>query len=206
MRYYEFHKNYIFYKIDAIQSTIFERLLPVYNDIETEAEAVAKAKYDELGKNFNPETMDESDAIQKAWEEGSEYYVLQHAMKVEFLLSTATWLFHLFEKDCRAMCPKLYNQPAKLQTKFEEMGIGCDTTSDWYKTNTELRLVANTIKHGKGGSSKKLQAIRPEYFNTESSYLTDAEIEITHQNIQSYIEHMKSFWSSFFDKVLQRPK
>jgi len=206
MNYYDSHKNHIFYKIDAVQSTIFDRLLPVYNNIEAEAETVAKAKYDELGKNFNPETMYESDVIEKAWEEGGEHYILQHAMKTEFLLSTATWLFHLFEKDCRAMCPNLYNKAEELKTKFEEMGINCDNQSDWYKTNTELRLVANAIKHGEGNSSQRLKAIKPEYFDTQSSYLTDSKIEITHQDIQSYIEHMKSFWSSFFDKVLQKSR
>ena len=204
MNYYDSHKNHIFYKIDAVKSTIFEKLQPVYNDIEAEAESVAEAKYKELGKNFNPETMDVSSAAEKAWEEGGEYYELQHAMKAEFLLSTATWLFHLFEKDCRKMCPRLYNKHDELKIKLEEMGINCDDHSDWYKTNTELRLVANTIKHGEGSSSKKLQLIRPEYFDTKSSYLTDSKIEITDQDIQLYIEYMKSFWSSFFDKVLRK--
>jgi len=203
MNYCDSHKNHIFYKINAIQSTIFERLLPVYNDIEAEAERVANAKLDELGESFNPDTMDPSDAYEKAWEEGGEHYALQHAMKAEFLLSTATWLFHLFEKDCRAMCPNLYNKPEELQTKFEEMGINYNDQSDWYKTNTELRLVANTIKHGEGNSSRRLKEIRPEYFETHSSYLTDSKIEISYQDMQSYIEHIKSFWSSFFDKVLQ---
>ena len=204
MNYYDSHKNHIFYKIDAVKSAIFEKLLPVYNDIETEAESVAKAKYEELGKNFNPETMDVSSATEKAWEEGGEYYELQHAMKAEFLLSTATWLFHLFEKDCRKMCSRLYNKHDELKIKLEEMGINCDDHSYWYKTNTELRLVANTIKHGEGSSSKKLQLIRQEYFDTKSSYLTDSKIEITDQDIQCYIEYMKSFWSSFFDKVLRK--
>ena len=204
MHYYESHKNHIFYKINSIQSTIFEKLLPVYNDIEAEAKIIEKEKLDELSKTFNPDTMDPSDAYQEAWEEGAEHYMLQHAMKSEFLLSTATWLFHLFEKDCREMCPNLYNKPDKLQKKIEEMGINCDEQSDWYKTNTELRLVANTIKHGEGGSCAKLKLIKPQYFETETSYLTDSKIEISDQDLQVYIEHMKSFWNSFFNTVLSK--
>ena len=204
MKYYESHKNHIFYKIDAIKSTIFERLLPVYNNIEIEAEAVAKAKYDELGKKFNPESMDESDAVEMAWEEGGEYYALQHAMKAEFLLSTATWLFHLFEKDCREMCPTLYNKPIELKDKLKEMGINCDSNSNWYKINTELRLVANTIKHGKGVSYDKLKPLKPNYFETTASYLTDSKIELSKEDILMYIENMLSFWESFFGKVLPK--
>jgi len=204
MHYYESHKNHIFYKINAIQSTIFKRLLPVYNNIEIEAEAVAKAKYDELGKNFNPEIMDESDVVEVAWEEGGEHYALQHAMKAEFLLSTAIWFFHLFEKDCREMCPKLYNKPEELKIKLEEMGINCDNSSNWYKINTELRLVANTIKHGEGNSYNKLKALKPSYFETTASYLTDSKIELSKENIFMYVKNMYSFWEAFFDKVLPK--
>jgi len=206
VKYYESHKIHIFDKINAIELTIFKKMLPLYDDIEAEAKEVAIAKIAELGASFNPDTMDASDVEEKAWEAGIEHYELQLAMKAEFLLSTATWLFHLFEKNCKKMCPYLYNKPEELKTKFEELGINCDNQSDWHKTNTELRLAANTIKHGEGHSSKKLQRIRPEYFDTKSSYLTDSKIEITRENIQSYIEHMKSFWCSFFDAVLQQPK
>ncbi len=204
MQHYESDRDHIFYKIDSIQSTIFDNLLPVYDDIEAKAKVIEKEKLDELSKTFNPDTMDPSDAYQEAWEKGAKHYTLQHAMKTEFLLSTATWLFHLFEKDCRKMCPKLYKKPEELQKKLEDMGINCNDESNWYKTNTELRLVANTIKHGEGSSCKKLKLIRSDYFEIRTSYLTDSKIEISHKDIQIYIENMKSFWSSFFDKVLPK--
>ncbi len=115
--------------------------------------------------------MDAGDAYQEAFEEGAEHYTLQHAMRTEFLLSTATWLFHLFEKDCKERCPILYNKPIELKDKLEEMGINCDSNSNWYKTNTELRLVANTIKHGEGGSHDKLKVLKSNYFESSTSYL-----------------------------------
>ncbi|MCW8934502.1 MAG: hypothetical protein OQK98_07235 [Gammaproteobacteria bacterium] len=204
MHYYESHKYHISYKINSIKETIFSRLLPVYENIEEEAKIIAKKKLEELGKSFNPDTMDVGDAYQEAWEDGTEHYVLQHAMKVEFLLSTATWLFHLFEKDCREMCPSLYNKPEELKKKLEEMGISCDVGSNWYKTNTELRLVANTIKHGEGKSCDRLKGIKPEYFKTNTSYLTDNKIEIPEEDMTKYIDNMSSFWDSFFDKVLPK--
>lgn len=204
MNYYESHKHHISYKIESIKDTIFGRLLPVYQNIENETKRVEKEKLEELGKSFNPDTMDPGDAYQEAWEEGAEYYVLQHAMKTEFLLSTATWLFHLFEKDCKEMCPSLCNKPEELKSKLQEMGINCDIGSNWYKTSTELRLVANTIKHGEGRSYDQLKDIKPRYFQTTASYLTDNKIEILEEDILEYIENMNSFWDSFFDKVLAK--
>jgi hypothetical protein len=204
MNYYESNRNHIFDKIVSIKETIFDRLLPVYNNIEEEAKKVEEEKLKELAKTFNPETMDAGDAYQEAWEEGAEHYTLQHAMKTEFLLSTATWLFHLFEKDCREMCPKLYNKPEDLKTELEKMGINCDDNSNWYKINTELRLVANTIKHGEGGSYNKLKTLKPNYFETTASYLTDSKIELSKEDILMYIENMYSFWEAFFDKVLPK--
>lgn len=200
MQYYEYHKNHILEKIDAIQSTIFKRLLPVYDSIESEANAVAEAHLNDSSIAFNPDTMDTMDAYQQAWEEGGQYYTMQHAMKTELLRNTATWLFHLFEKDCREMCP--YADSVQLKSNLEKIGIDCSDQSDWYKINTELRLVANTIKHGEGRSSQELRRIRPEYFNTQLSYLTDSLIEVNPEDIRSYITHMQLFWNSFFNKVL----
>lgn len=204
MHYYESNKKHILYKINSIKETIFERLLPVYKNIEAEAKEIEKNKLEELYKTFNPDTMDPGDAYQEAWEEGAEHYTLQHAMKTEFLLSTATWLFHLFEKDCREMCPNLYNKPEDLKTELEKMGINCDNNSNWYKINTELRLVANTIKHGEGGSYNRLKTLKSDYFKVRTSYLTDNKIEISEEAMQMYIDNMKSFWESFFDKVLPK--
>ncbi|MEA2048920.1 MAG: hypothetical protein U9O64_10815 [Campylobacterota bacterium] len=206
MNYCEFNKYHIFDKIASIEETIFNRLLPAYNNIEEEAKKVEDEKLKELAKTFNPDIMDAGEAYQKAWEEGAEHYTLQHAMKTEFLLSTATWLFHLFEKDCREMCPELYNKPEDLKSELEKIGIYCDNNSDWYKINTELRLVANTIKHGEGGSYNRLKTLKPDYFEVSTSYLTDNTIEISEEAIQIYIENMKSFWESFFDKVLPKYK
>jgi hypothetical protein len=198
----EFEKNHIFDKINSIKETIFNRLLPVYDNIEEEAKKIEEEKLKELAKSFDPNTMDVEDAYQEAWEEGAEHYALQHAMKTEFLLSTATWLFHLFEKDCRAMCPKLYNKPEDLKIKLKKMGINCDDSSNWYKINTELRLVANTIKHGEGRSYNELKTLKPNYFKTTASYLTDSKIELSKEDIFMYIENMHSFWEVFFDRAL----
>ena len=96
MIYYEADKHRILSKIDRILSTIFERLLPVYNNIEDEAKQIEKDKLESLSKSFNPETMDPSDAYQEAWENGAEHYSIQHEMKQEFLLNNAIWIFHLY--------------------------------------------------------------------------------------------------------------
>lgn len=202
MHYYEADKDRVLSKINSIYQTISNKLLPVYNNIESEAKEIEKNTLEELSRNFNPDTMDPSDAYQEAWENGAEHYILQHEMKKEFLLSTATWLFYLFEKDCKTMCPLLHNKPIELKSKFIEMGISCGDDSDWYITNTELRLVANTIKHGDGRSSESLKIIRPDFFENESSILSDGKIKLSFEDIQNYVNSMTRFWESFFEKVL----
>ena len=197
MMHYEADKYRVLSKIDKIFSTIFERLLPVYNNIEDEAKQIEKDKLESLSKSFNPETMDPSDAYQEAWEDGAEHYSIQHEMKQEFLLNNATWLFHLFEKDCLLMFDGKKGIDAI--NYLNGLGIETDSNSKWHTINKELRLLANAIKHGEGPSFTALEVLRPDFF--DSTYST-VQVKINAQDLEHYIDSMKNFWNVFFDKVL----
>jgi hypothetical protein len=75
-------------------------------------------------------------------------------MKQEFLNHQATLLYHMFEKDCKKMFPKINNKKFinNLEEKLINLNIATDNSSSWYKINKELRLISNVIKHGKGSA------------------------------------------------------
>ncbi len=200
MNYYLDDKNRIISKINSIESTIFNKLLPVYNDIEAEAKVIEENKLNELNKHFNPDTMDIGMAYQEAWEEGAEYYSIEHEMKKEFLLNSVTWLFHLFEKDCNTIFKDLDGNEKK--SYLNGLGINTENSSCWFTINNELRQLSNTIKHGTGHSSEKLKKIRPDFLITKSIFLTSSDVNISVKDLKNYFTAMKKFWELFFYKVL----
>jgi hypothetical protein len=51
---------------------------------------------------------------------------------------------------------------------FARLGVDVTACPDWPKVNTELRHVANTIKHAEGNSASELRSLRPDLFNYPS--------------------------------------
>lgn len=197
---YEIDKITILEKIDSIKKTISERLLPTFDTIEQEAKQLSEQKLLELSSRFNPEFTDESDVYDQAFHRGVDHYIVQSDMKIEFLKSAATWIFHLFEKDCTYI---FGTEDGKLKLEhLSKLNIDTSEESNWYKCNTELRALSNSIKHGKGSSFEKLKTLRPDLIIETDNFLSKSDIVIEMENINEYIEFMNSFWNIFFNKVL----
>lgn len=197
---YEIDKINILNKIDTIQKTINGRLNPTFESIEEEANQIEKETLDELSRVFNPETMDESEVYEKAYHRAVEHYNVQREMKIEFLKSAVSWIFHLFEKDCTYVF-NTENGDKKIEY-LTTLDIDTCNSSNWYKCNKELRVLTNSIKHGKGYSFNTLKEIRPDLIGSSESFLSKNNIIITIENINEYIECMKLFWESLFEKIL----
>ena len=200
MIYYPSDKTNIIERIDTVINTIKLRLIPTFDSIEEEAKEIEKKKLDELYKNFNPDTMDIGSCYEDAHSKGASHYAIHNEMKQEFLNHQATLLFHIFEKDCKKMFPKLSGN--HLKEKLQEIGISTEDNSSWYKINKELRLICNVIKHGAGESYDKLKTLRGDLFKNNFRFLLKSDIEISLNDIEVYGNEMKNFWINFFDIVL----
>ncbi len=197
---YEHDKYDILNNLKYVSETIIKRLFSTFESIEQEANDAEKVAYEKSSQFFNPETMDETFGMDEAYHEGVEHYIIHNEMKNEFLNSSITWLFHLFEKDCNRV---FITQDGKEKKRIiESLGIDTSTGSQWSKCNSELRLIANTIKHGKGSSSRQLKSIKPNYFVKNILGVSDDKIQITIDDIEYYIENIKGFWVSFFNSAI----
>lgn len=193
---YEADKYETLDNIKYVSETIINRLYSTFESIEQEAALVEKKSYENSSKHFNPETMDESYGIEEAYHEGVSHYLIHNEMKNEFLNSSITWIFHLFEKDCNRLLGTSNGNEKIAQLK--SIGIDTSAGSFWSKCNNELRLVANTIKHGKGSSSIKLKAMKPNLFKQGITGASEDEIQLTISHVEGYIKSLNDFWKSFF--------
>ena len=125
-------------------------------------------------------------------------------MKQEFLNHQATLLYHMFEKDCKKMFPKINNKKFinNLEEKLINLNIATDNSSSWYKINKELRLISNVIKHGKGSAYNQLKKLKPDLFKKNFGFLLKSDIEISLNDIIIYGNSIKNFWIEFFDIAL----
>lgn len=198
---YESDKILVLGRIDAIAQTINNRLLPTFDAIENEAREAGKRKLRDLSINFNPDFMDEGSVFDQAHDEEIYHYHLHSEMRKEFINSSATWLFHLFEKDCSTIF-ETDNGNSKV-AELAKLSINTAQNSDWEICNTELRLIANVIKHGKGSSYNQLKIRKPQMIKSFNGFFSNAEIAITENDLAVYILAMKNFWSDLFKKALQ---
>lgn len=197
---YESDKYEILDNLKYVSDTIINRLYSTFESLDEEADLKEKEAYEKSSQYFDPETMDETHGLDEAFHEGVNHLIIHNAMKDEFLNSSATWIFHLFEKDCN----RIFETTDGNIKKNEVSNLGMDTSSSslWAKCNSELRLIANAIKHGKGQSSIKLQGIKPELFKAGIFGISDYEIQLTISNIKEYLNNLTLFWEEFFALTL----
>lgn len=194
---YESDKIEILERIDSISKTINDRLLPTFNLLEDEAKAVGEKKLEKLSADF----MDEASVYEQAFDEEVYHYHLHSEMRRAFINNSIIWLFHLFEKDCGNIFQTSDGNIKK--SELESLSINIETDSLWDICNTELRLIANVIKHGQGQSFNKLKLRKPEIIKSFHGFLSDADVEITSKDLNQYIFTMKEFWQDFFSKDLK---
>lgn len=200
MIYNNSQKIEILTRLDIVLNSIKNRFLPTFDKISDEANTIYEERLEKTSKLFNPDIMDESSFYDEAMSEASYYYTLQNEMKQEFLNHQSTLIYHIFELDCQKMFPLTYSQHNKLEQKLINLDINM---SNWYKINTELRLINNVIKHGKGKSYTQLKSLNANLFSSDSNFLITSELKLTATDIENYINYIKFFWIEFFDKVIK---
>ena len=159
--------------VEAYRATALTKILPVFDDLEQEADAVAEAEFERLcAQPASPDfDGDLSDLAEGATEHGNDYGETMFAIRQSVLNLLAAGLFHMFEQQQKG----LFHQTvaARTGTDFSWDALdnslaasGVDRRRLPGATSLEeLRLVANTIKHGAGGSAAKLAALRPDLFD-----------------------------------------
>jgi hypothetical protein len=160
--------------VRAYGKHVLEDALPVFDNLSERADAVVAEEFERLGAQPATEDCDGdmSCAAEAAQDKGQAFYNTMVALRQTSLNLFAAGLFHLLEQQLAELCrDSAFKAPAPSDTKLSIVADWYDRhfklnlrqISAWPKVD-QLRLLANTVKHGEGNSAAQLRSIRPDLF------------------------------------------
>ena len=160
--------------VKAYGQAVLENVIPSFENLPQRADAIASAEFKRLGQHPAREDWDGdmSVAAEAAQTKGQAFYDTMTAIRQSSLNLFASGLFHLLEQQlvdlCRdgAFCtPPPKDTKLSVVTKWYIDHFNLDLTKLPAGPKIEqLRLLANSVKHGEGDSVEKLRIIRPDLF------------------------------------------
>jgi hypothetical protein len=212
--------------------TYIDRISPVFDNINQEAEEVAKDTYNNMMMNVGYEDCDPGDFADDAWQSGLDYYENISLMRYNTKLMWISTMYQFWEQQVRRFLHKEMTRSGykaydkkqkeieyknfcinigKIKEFFLEFNVDIETLSCWDKVN-ELRVLANVIKHGPGGSAEDLLKIRPDIFDSShvstnlldlyQTTLNDVVINISDQDFKMYANALIDFWGELPDRMV----
>lgn len=217
--------------IKLFSEIYFERVVPIFKDLEEESKAKADEKYKELGRKFDPDRNDISDFVEDAWEFGLDYYLERDLIRYNIRLMWISTLYQFWEQQVRKF---IYEEVTKthnfidkkgnviefknfmtkgiddIKTELLEFGQDIEKFSCWEKIN-ELRLLNNVIKHGDGWSATELKKIREDFFRDDflgidmldlyKTTLNEKVLNLDDKEIEVYCEALIRFWDELPERM-----
>lgn len=182
----------IFEEISGFERSVFNRLLPCFDDIEQEAKQRGSDYLQRRNKNFDPELDDDGCIEDDALSIELCHIELETKLKQNFLNSCAVELHHLLEKRLDLVFGG-HTQEA-IASKINKNGYDIAQCSNWVLLNEELRHAANAIKHGLNGhSGQKLTKQNP-------SLISENDIKISEADLKKYVTALQDFWNAALEK------
>lgn len=215
-------------QIDRLVDTLTVRLLPVFDSVPAEVEAIQHEAYQASIERANDGIwLDPQMAHDAAFEISLAHFdiVLDLRQGLQNMFSVS--LYHLFEQQIRAFHVRVL--------RYKPLKFGPDVLNAWDKTFPdpvltadqrsgldELRLLANTVKHGDGRSAQELYAAAPYLFlaDWERDALDDPTV-IVHKpdigtplfgqdlfvrqgDIHRYRQLLNTVWSAYLEAFHRR--
>jgi hypothetical protein len=216
--------------IEAYTDAVLHRLLPTFDGIDVEAEEVSRCMFETLGSLpvYDDDPMDMVEAAEMAQEKGIDYYESMAGVAQAVTNLAAAGLYHLFEQQMmvfhrRQVLDKAEENDVKLvcwpefERRIANAGVRLNHLGSWSRVH-ELRLVANTVKHGEGPSAQKLHELRHELFvhpglrgelslngHTPLSAempMGGQDVYVTRDDLEAYRRALLSFWLEFGEAIM----
>lgn len=216
--------------ITVFIKTYMERVSPVFDSIDEEANEYTQKVFEMLGQSFDPDRDDEADFAERAQEQGYEYWEGLALMQYNTKLMSIATLYQFWEQQVRKLVFEELNRHHTFSDKkgriitfktfctrgiddmkevFHQCGVELESLNSWAKIN-ELRLLQNVIKHGDGKSSSDLEALRPDFYrkigNTKImdlylSVLNEVALDVDDNEIVVYGDALKEFWDELPERM-----
>lgn len=205
---------------------VLARVLPAFNGINEEANALERNRYDELMSSVSAPEDDMWEAGEAmadlAFNEAMDHAVLLESMRYATINLYAAALYHLTEQHLIDLVLQIHNNDEQHNHRPEEaiawfkdaLGLDLSTLSRWPLLE-ELRLVANVVKHGEGGSAGRLRKIRPDLFvyptlREDPTGVSSLRVEttlfghdffVTKEEFERYHKASVAFWTELADAL-----
>lgn len=184
--------------LSNFKRTVFDRLLPAFNEVEKEAKDKGASYLEELNKCFDPDYDDIATAYENANNIEVSYYLTEMNLKQNFIKSTTTDLFHLFEKQLQSIFQKNNNILNFVDNEMNKRtNNSFSNNPDWLFIKNDLSLLSNAIKHGKGRSFDELKRNYHQYFKNYGGlpqYYMPDDIVVTENMLEDFVNKIKNIW------------
>lgn len=210
----------------------FNKIKVVFENIEEEANEVSQDYYEEMGQYFDPDRTDIDSIVDSAFEKGLEYYEAVSLIRYNNQLMWISTMYQFWEQQVRKFLfdeithsgVTLYNEKGceiefknyctrginDIKREFADFGQDLEDLESWSDIN-ELRLLANVIKHGDGGSATDLELLRPDFFKSEitenvllkihRTVLNEQVLKISDTDFTKYKVALQGFWRELPERL-----
>jgi hypothetical protein len=158
--------------IDRYRRLFDERVYPPFADIDRAAHEEAQPLHDKWMADRwpEPEAYDAGEAADHFTALSQRTYDQLFSMQTILTNLFTAGLYHSFEQQMLAMLlhdgQPIPRQPTTAFSSWAFSTLQLDvTTSPGWRTISELRLVANVVKHAEGNSERDLRQRRPDLFD-----------------------------------------
>ncbi len=165
--------------VAAYGQWVLKDVVPTFANLSERADAIVTSEFNRHGEQPAGADCDDVMSVlaEAAQDKGQNFYNTMLAIHQSSLNLFSVGLFHLLEQQLAHLCrdgvldmsERLPPSDTKLD-KIEKwycnrnnFNIDLSKLSDWPKID-QLRLLANSIKHGEGKSAVELRNIRPDIF------------------------------------------
>lgn len=203
-------------QLRALRRVIFDRVLPIFASIDSEAEQVERDSLSALLAAAD-EDADTADLYEAAHSDGLAHFELMVSIRQGLINALTIQVSHLFEQQryfiARDTILDVEGDSRKLESRFRAKldDRGVDDSMFIHRGKLlELDLVANAAKHAEGQSADKLRALRPELFTHPSIRdeippeehgqipitrpLMGEDLFVGEEDLRAYIDAVEAYW------------
>ena len=209
-------------ELEHYASVFHDRIARAFDSLEEEAERIRDEAYSRWSANAGPDD-DPLRAQEDAYFVGVDFYLASEAIRQGVYNLMVAGLYHLLEQQAQYLATRVLSNPViqpdakggfKQLKKLlkQKFSVDIESFKSWPPMN-ELILVANTVKHGGGGSANKLKPLNPDLFknspdplprfgNLPLRPLVGEGLRLTEDHFKTYHNCVQQFWDELTAALL----